>query len=69
VDDSRFLKLEERIAWLEKHVLEQDKIMLGLADENDRLKKVLLQLRGRLLSGDGEQGEPSFPADERPPHY
>jgi SlyX protein len=61
------VNLEERLAWLERHVAEQDKAMLALHDELARLRAELRPLRERLTAGPGtgEQPEP----DERPPHY
>lgn len=60
-------RLEERIAWLEKHVAAQDKAMLALHEEIDRLRRESSSLRDRLQSAvsDGE----NFPARETPPHY
>ncbi|MFA5057565.1 MAG: SlyX family protein [Opitutaceae bacterium] len=57
--------LEERLAWLQRHVAEQDKAMLELAGEIDRLKKQVAELRGKLPADSGE----SVDAGERPPHY
>ncbi len=69
-NDERLNRIEERIAWLERHVIEQDRVMLELGEENSRLKKELGLLRGRVsaerLPGEGEIGSV---ADERPPHY
>ena len=59
--------LEERITWLQRHVVEQDKAMLELSDELARLRAEIKALRERL-SGLGEGSEPNAP-DERPPHY
>ena len=68
-DTSRIDRLEERIAWLERHVTEQDKVMLGLGDEVRRLQRELLALREQLaVQSAGLQG-PGSPSDERPPHY
>jgi SlyX protein len=61
----RIERLEERMAWLERHVVEQDKAMLALAETNDRLRRELEIMR--LRSG-GESTGPT-PAEERPPHY
>jgi SlyX protein len=60
--------LEEKIAYLERHVTEQDKVMLELGDEVARLRRELKSLRGRLEAG-GPAPEASRDADERPPHY
>lgn len=61
----RIERLEERLAWLERHVVEQDKAMLALSETNDRLRRELEMMRLRAAS------EPSgpAPAEERPPHY
>jgi len=69
VDESRILKMEERIAWLEKHVLEQDKAMLAMADEQARLKKAFIEMRERLLVQGGDSEGSISAADEKPPHY
>ena len=59
--------LEERITWLQHHVVEQDKAMLELGDELARLREEMKAVRERL-AGLGEGGDPIAP-DERPPHY
>ena len=67
--DERLKSIEERIAWLERHVVAQDKAMLELSEANERLKRELLVLRTRVAS------EPAGPNDaidglaDRPPHY
>jgi len=60
-------RLEERLAWLERHLTEQDKAMLEMAEDLTRLRRELLVLRDRLPSGGGDA--PGMSADERPPHY
>jgi len=67
VDDERYRKIEERVAWLERHVLEQDKAMMELGDELLGARKLLQQMQERLRTG-GDAGEISD-ANERPPHY
>lgn len=61
------VNLEERLAWLERHVTEQDKAMLALHEELARLRAELKQLRERPSAATSEN-EPSDSA-ERPPHY
>ncbi|EIQ01647.1 SlyX protein [Opitutaceae bacterium TAV1] len=58
--------LEERIAWLQRHVVEQDKVMLGQARELERLRAELTRVIERLPddSGPSPAGQ-----QERPPHY
>jgi SlyX protein len=66
-ENIRVRRLEEKIAYLERHVTEQDKAMLELGDEFTRLKRELKTLRDRLQVRDpGEGGELPH---ERPPHY
>ncbi len=62
--------LEEKIAYLERHVTEQDKAMLEMAEDIARLRRELLRFRERFAGGGpgGGEGEAS-PLDERPPHY
>ena len=64
-DAERITKLEERYTHLKRHQEEQDKVMLGLADELAKLRKELAVLRTRATTG----SESSEPVDERPPHY
>ena len=63
-------RLEEKIAYLERHVTEQDKAMLEMADGIKRLSRELKTLREREAGGGGSGGggEESA-AEERPPHY
>jgi uncharacterized coiled-coil protein SlyX len=64
-DAEHIRELEMKIAFLEKHVGEQDRAMLEMNDRLEALEKRLLGLRERLERGpDGP-----MPADERPPHY
>jgi len=66
--NNRLQPLEEKVAYLERHVAEQDKAMLELAEDLARLRKQLLTVRERLAaSGPGETEESA--ADDRPPHY
>lgn len=65
-EDQRLTQLEERYAHLSRHSTEQDKVMLGLAEEVAKLRKEIARLRGQATSGTPGAEEP---ADERPPHY
>jgi SlyX protein len=60
--------LEEKIAYLERHVTEQDKAMLEMADDIARLRRELKALRERNTGG-APSGENETMPDERPPHY
>jgi len=64
-DADRIRELEVKIAFLEKHVVEQDRAMLEVTDRLAAIEKRLLSLHDRFERGtDGP-----MPADERPPHY
>ena len=63
--NERLALLEEKLAWLQRHVTEQDKAMLELAGEIDRLKKQVAELRAKPAMDPGGPAE----ADEPPPHY
>jgi len=66
--NDRVQRLEEKVAYLERHVTEQDKAMLELAETLARLRLELQALRERATgAAAGETGED--PADDRPPHY
>lgn len=58
---------EARLVRLERHVVEQDKAMLEVSREIDRLKRQLAALRERQNAGAAPGGPAE--ADERPPHY
>ena len=66
--DERVLRLEEKVAYLERHIVEQDKAMLELNEQVARLRAALLALRERAPDA-GSAGEAQSPEDERPPHY
>ena len=69
----RTLRLEEKVADLERHVTAQDKVMLELSDTLARVRAELKMMRER--AGDGGAGggagrdEGVELRDERPPHY
>jgi SlyX protein len=62
-------RLEEKIAYLERHVTEQDKAMLEMAGQMERLKRELLMLRDRLPTAAADGAGAMAPSEERPPHY
>lgn len=69
MSDARFEKLEERVAWLEHHVTQQDKAMLEMAQRLDRLQAEVLRLRERSTSAATDLAGGADPLHERPPHY
>ncbi len=70
MSDARTEKVEERVAWLEHHVTQQDKAMLEMAKRLDRLQAELVRLRERSTSaGEGGGSGGGGEAVDRPPHY
>ena len=68
MSNERIDRLEERLAWLQRHITEQDKAMLEMAGQLDRLKAELTRLKQRSDSApSGPEG--AGPESERPPHY
>ena len=68
--NERIQPLEEKIAYLERHVTEQDKAMLELAEEIAVLRRELKAWRERSGPGAAGPGESSGESwGERPPHY
>jgi uncharacterized coiled-coil protein SlyX len=67
-DAERLTLLEERYAHLQRHMVEQDKAMLELAEQLARVQAELAAVRAQQPGG-GSPGEASDIADERPPHY
>ncbi|MEY4488465.1 MAG: hypothetical protein RIQ79_973 [Verrucomicrobiota bacterium] len=65
--NERIDRLEERLAWFERHVTEQDKAMLDLAKRLDRTQAELRILRERSAQAEASTG--TSPAEDRPPHY
>ena len=66
--NERLQHLEEKVAYLERHVTEQDKAMLGMGEDLARLRKQLLILQQRVTTA-APDGDEAAPADERPPHH
>jgi SlyX protein len=64
---ARIDRIEERLAWLERHVTEQDKAMLALNEELARLRAEMKSLRERQAVEPKNSGQPE--PDDRPPHY
>ena len=68
-DEKRLSRLEERLAWFERHVTEQDKAMLELSELVDKLRHEVLRLRERQSANAAGPGPGDDGAVEKPPHY
>jgi SlyX protein len=62
-------RLEEKIAYLERHVIEQDKAMLEFAEDLGRLKRELRSLSTKLSNSGATGLSDTSSPEERPPHY
>jgi SlyX protein len=67
MSNERIDRVEERLAWLQRHLTEQDKAMLEMAGQIDRLKAELTRLKQRAESAPANAERAAD--DERPPHY
>ena len=64
-------ELQSRIAFLEKHVAEQDAEMYQLSRRIDGLVKAAKEQKAQLaaVAELNSQSAGDMPADEKPPHY
>ncbi len=60
--------LEERLTFLQRHVEQQDRIILELSREVSKLADRLVRAEAKLTQS-ADAGEQAPPADERPPHW
>ena len=60
--------LEERLTFLQRHVEQQDRIILELYSEVSKLADRLVRAEAKLTQS-ADAGDQAPPADERPPHW
>lgn len=60
-------ELEIKIGFLERHVEEQDKVILAMRKELGELRREIKRLEGKFGSIQSDNGE--LKTDEKPPHY
>ena len=60
--------LEERLTFLQRHVEQQDRIILELSREVSKLSDRLVRAEAKLTQS-ADAGDQAAPADERPPHW
>ena len=70
-DAERIAELEIKISYLEKHVEGQDRAMMDMTRQLDRLQRGFDRLSETVknLGGDSGVNGSGSSADERPPHY
>jgi len=66
--ESRIARLEERLTWLQEHVIEQDKVINLKSNEIEKLTKALLALKRQIPDSPADGSDREMP-EERPPHY
>jgi hypothetical protein len=67
MDPSR-REMEERLAFLQRHVEQQDRVLMEISREVAKLVDRLARLEAKSAqAADGVDSGP--PADERPPHW
>ncbi len=64
-DQERFVRLEEKVAYLEKLALELDEVVIAQSQLIDELRARLEQVERRERAGDPDEPIPH----EKPPHY
>jgi uncharacterized coiled-coil protein SlyX len=63
--DERFVRLEVKVAYLEKLALDLEEVVIAQGNLIDELKGRLVRIERQLRSGDDDERIP----DEKPPHY
>ena len=66
--NERLQRLEEKVAYLERHVTEQDKVILQIGDQLAKLRLEVRTMRERAAGTTANPGEQESP-EPRPPHY
>ncbi len=66
--DDRQRDLEERLTFLQRHVEQQDRIILELSRAVSKLSDRLARTEAKLTQT-ADAGDQGPPADERPPHW
>jgi uncharacterized coiled-coil protein SlyX len=66
--DDRQRALEERLTFLQRHVEQQDRIILELSREVSKLSERLARTEAKVTQT-ADAGDQGPPADERPPHW
>ena len=69
MSEMRSERIEERVAWLEHHVGQQDRAMLEMAERLDRIVRELSRLRERSTATGATMEAGAALPEERPPHY
>ena len=65
--DAAIRELQERLAFMQRHIEQQDRVVLELSREVAEISKRLARAEVKAQQvGDSEAGPP---ADERPPHW
>ncbi len=66
--DDRQRALAERLPFLQRHVEQQDRIILELSREVSKFSERLARTEAKVTQS-ADAGDQGPPADERPPHW
>jgi uncharacterized coiled-coil protein SlyX len=64
---SEIKEMQERIAFLQRHIEQQDRAFLELSKEITALSQRLARMEGKVNQLGGDEEGP--PADSKPPHW
>ncbi len=64
---SEIKEIQERIAFLQRHIEQQDRAFLELSKEITALSQRLARMEGKVNQLGGDEEGP--PADSKPPHW
>ncbi len=64
---SEIKEMQERIAFLQRHIEQQDRAFLELSKEITALSQRLARMEGKVNQLGGDEEAP--PADSKPPHW
>ena len=64
---SEIKELQERLAFLQRHIEQQDRAFLELSKEITVLSQRIARLEGKINQLGGDEEAP--PADAKPPHW
>lgn len=68
-DNDRMIRIEEKLAYLEKYVADLDEVVRELGQRMDQQRDGVTAIQKMLMDHINEGGDAPGPADEKPPHW